>query len=286
MQRTNGARVHSWCHDKPASHGRRCAAAAGSADPGRAGPGQAAALRGTGGPGAPAWSSGFPSTGRSRGTTGPPRDRGRLGHHATGHDWATTRAHLGPPHFTAPHSPLAEASQVAPPLSPSPGWRHPPQCPPQGRAGPEGEGRERGLTVCTGETSDGLSDHPLPSTSQVPGRPLSRLSRPGDEVTGRAHPVLQSQSLLQAFLVGEGTQLGRFRHRCERHSPVAPVALSPSPASTPAAPPPPRCARSASASAPLGASPKGIGRGWSFCVWPVSLSTRAGPRGPSLLSQG
>lgn len=74
MQRTNGARVHSWRHDEPASHGRRCAAAAGSADPGRAGPGQAAALRGTGGPGAPAWSSGFPSTGRSRGTTGPPRE--------------------------------------------------------------------------------------------------------------------------------------------------------------------------------------------------------------------
>lgn len=159
------------------------------------------------------------------GGAGGPSLEQRLPQHGplTGDDWATTRAHLGPPHFTAPHSPLAEASQVAPPLSPSPGWRHPPQCPPQGRAGPEGEGRECGLTVCTGETSDGPSDHPLPSTSRVPGRPLSRLSRPGDEVTGRAHPVLQAQSLLQAFLVGEGTQLGRFRHRCEGHSPVAPV---------------------------------------------------------------
>lgn len=131
------------------------------------------------------------------GGAGGPSLEQRLPQHGplTGDDWATTRAHLSPPHFTAPHSPLAEASQVAPPLSPSPGWRHPPQCPPQGRAGPEGEGRERGLTVCTGETSDGPSDHPLPSTSRVPGRPLSRLSRPGDEVTGRAHPVLQAQSL-------------------------------------------------------------------------------------------
>lgn len=178
MQRTNGARVHSWCHDEPASHGRRCAAAAGSADPGRAGPGQAAALRGTGEPGAPAWSSGFPSMGRSRGTTGPPRE------------------HISAPLTSQPRTVRwPKRARWHPLCHRHRGGDTPPQCPPQERAGPEGEGRERGLTVCTGETSDGPSDHPLPSTSRVPGRPLSRLSRPGDEVTGRAHPVLQAQSL-------------------------------------------------------------------------------------------